>query len=210
VFLVRVNLPDRPGSLGAVATAFGTVKADIVAVEIVEKYEGYAVDDFMLELPQGTPPDALYSACASLEGVEVVWVSYYPETWGLQADVDVLERMTEQPEEAETILVDAVPHVFHTSWALLVDRDSGQILHRTPLAPEPDTAAIAGLGDLASARTFETATDWVPGWQETILAVAPFRDPSRRSLIAGRTGGPDFLASEVARLRHLAALIETR
>ena len=49
MFLLRVALPDRPGSLGAVATALGTAGADIQAVEIVEKYEGFAVDDFMVE-----------------------------------------------------------------------------------------------------------------------------------------------------------------
>ena len=32
---MRVTLPDRPGSLGAVATAMGGVGADINAVEIV-------------------------------------------------------------------------------------------------------------------------------------------------------------------------------
>ena len=29
VFLLRIALPDRPGSLGAIATAMGTVGADI-------------------------------------------------------------------------------------------------------------------------------------------------------------------------------------
>ena len=76
VFLMRVVLPDRPGSLGAVATAMGTISADINAVEIVEKYEGYAVDDFMLELPAGVAPDALITACTSVPGVEVVWLSH--------------------------------------------------------------------------------------------------------------------------------------
>ena len=37
VFLLRITLPDRPGSLGSVATAMGGVGADINAVEIVEK-----------------------------------------------------------------------------------------------------------------------------------------------------------------------------
>ena len=68
-FLMRVALPDRPGSLGAVASALGTVKADIVAVEIVEKYEGYAIDDFMLSLPSHGRPDALITACAGLPDV---------------------------------------------------------------------------------------------------------------------------------------------
>ncbi|MDN6021167.1 MAG: amino acid-binding protein, partial [Acidipropionibacterium jensenii] len=48
--MLRVQLPDTPGSLGFVATAMGTVDADISAVEIVEKGPGYAIDDFILTL----------------------------------------------------------------------------------------------------------------------------------------------------------------
>jgi hypothetical protein len=35
VFLMRITLPDRPGSLGSDATAKGSVGADIHDVEIV-------------------------------------------------------------------------------------------------------------------------------------------------------------------------------
>ena len=55
VFLMRVTLPDRPGSLGAVATAMGGVGGDINAVEIVEKGAGIVVDDFIVDLPPNTP-----------------------------------------------------------------------------------------------------------------------------------------------------------
>ncbi|HEV2930725.1 MAG TPA: ACT domain-containing protein, partial [Propionibacteriaceae bacterium] len=49
--MMRVSLPDRPGSLGSVATAMGGVGADINAVEIVEKGDGTVVDDFIVDLP---------------------------------------------------------------------------------------------------------------------------------------------------------------
>jgi len=44
VYLMRVSLPDRPGSLGLVASAVGSVGGDINAVEIVEKGDGVVVD----------------------------------------------------------------------------------------------------------------------------------------------------------------------
>ena len=53
---MRVTLPDRPGSLGAVATAMGGVGADINAVEIVEKGAGIVVDDFIVDLPPNQLP----------------------------------------------------------------------------------------------------------------------------------------------------------
>jgi len=36
-FLLRVHVPDRPGSLGALATALASVGADILSVDVVER-----------------------------------------------------------------------------------------------------------------------------------------------------------------------------
>ncbi|HQY99830.1 MAG TPA: amino acid-binding protein [Propionicimonas sp.] len=201
---MRVVLPDRPGSLGAVASAMGVVHADINAVEIVEKYEGYAVDDFMIELPAGVPADSLITACMTVPGVEVVWLSHYPEAWGLQADVDVLHAMLEQPEHAAETLTHEAPAVFRVSWAVLVDRDSGAVLAQTELAPDLTPKDVASFGALDEVRDAELPEGWVAGWGETIIAVAPFRD--RLSIVLARRGGPEFLKSELARLNHLAAL----
>lgn len=204
VFLVRVALPDRPGSLGAVATAMGQAQADIMAVEIVEKYEGYAIDDFMVELPTGVAADALITACESEPGVEVVWVSHYPEAWGLQADVDVLTAMTEEPDRAEEILTSQAPAVFRVSWAILVDQHSGEVLARSEMAPDLDVAGVAALGPLHELRSDELPDGWIPGWSETLIAVAPMRRDA--AIVLARRGGPEFIKSELARLRHLAAL----
>lgn len=204
VFLIRVALPDRPGSLGAVATAMGAVRADINAVEIVEKLDGYAVDDFMVELPTGVQPDALVTACTSIEGVQVLWLSFHPTSWGLQADVDLLDDMTENPERAEVILTEQAPAVLRAHWAMMIDRTDGRVVARTELAPEVASVPLSVLGRLDVARTGELAEDWLPGWPETLIAVAPFK--SNRSVVIARKGGPEFIKSEVARLRHLAVL----
>jgi hypothetical protein len=204
VFLVRVLLPDRPGSLGAVASAMGQAQADIMAMEIVEKYEGYAIDDFMVDLPTGVAADALVTACESEPGVEVVWVSHYPEAWGLQADVDVLNAMTEDPEHAEEILTSQAPAVFRVSWAALVDRAGGVVLTHSEMAPDLDAAGVAALGPLDELRAGELPDGWIPGWGETLIAVAPTRRDT--AIILARRGGPEFIKSELARLRHLAAL----
>ena len=54
-FLLRVELPDVPGSLGRVASAIGEAGGDIEAIEIVEKrHDGQtAVDDVLLEIAPG-------------------------------------------------------------------------------------------------------------------------------------------------------------
>ncbi len=204
MFLLRVALPDRPGSLGAVATAMGTVGADIQAVEIVEKYEGFAVDDFMVEVPHGTLPDALITSCTSIHGVEVLWFSHYPVGWGLQADVAVLDDMTENPEQGETILTEAAPVVFRVNWAIHLDRSDGRVITRTSMAPQLSHLPLEALGPLDHPRSAELPDDWLPGWPELLIAMAPFKQGT--SLILARKGGPPFIKSELARLRHLAAL----
>jgi hypothetical protein len=204
VFLVRVALPDRPGSLGSVASAMGQLSADINAVEIVERYEGFAIDDFMVELPPGSAADALVTVCESVPGVEVIWVSHYPEAWGLQADVDVLNAMTEDPDRAEEILTQQAPAVFRVSWAVLVDTASNTVLAKSELAPDLDAAGVEALGVLDELRSAELPDGWIPGWPETLIAVASMR--RNAAIVLARRGGPEFIKSELARLRHLAAL----
>lgn len=205
VFLIRVSLPDRPGALGAVASALGNAGADIQAVEIVGREFGSVVDDFIVLLPVGMMPDSAVSACTSCEGVQVLWCSRYPGGAALESDVEVLERMLADPDQAAEILTEAAPPVFHCHWAVLVATEAGQVLHSTPLAPDLDGAALAQFGGLDKSGTVELPDSWVPEWVETVAAVIPIG--GQRAIIAGRHGGPDFLTAELARLRYLATLI---
>lgn len=203
MYLLRVILPDRPGALGAVATALGHAQADISAVEIVEKGAGHVIDDFMLTLPADVRPDELVTACTALPEVEVLWVSFYPENWGLHADLDVLDAMAERPDRAEVLLTDAAPSTFHCAWALLVDRERGMVLHRSALAPIGTQVPAGVFGDLGVAHVAELPAGWHDGWGEAAIAVAPCGDA--HSIVVGRPG-PEFRRAEVARLRHLALM----
>ena len=49
-YVVRIALPDRPGALGLVASRIGAVGGDIVAINILEREEGNAVDEFVIEI----------------------------------------------------------------------------------------------------------------------------------------------------------------
>ena len=48
-YLLRVYLQDRPGSLGLLAVSLGSIGADILSLDVVERGEGYAVDDIVVE-----------------------------------------------------------------------------------------------------------------------------------------------------------------
>lgn len=201
--MIRIQLPDTPGSLGSVATAMGTANADISAIEIVEKGPDYVIDDFILTLPPTTMPDTLVSACGMLDEVHVLWLSRYPENWSIESDIAALNRMSEDPEHSAEILCGAVPVVFHTQWAALFDVDE-QVIISTALAPEFTAEGIARLAPMGRTHTAELEADWMPGWGDTIIAVVPLSQG--RCLVVGRQGGPGFLASELNRLQHMAAL----
>ncbi|WP_203566931.1 ACT domain-containing protein [Aestuariimicrobium ganziense] len=201
--MLRVQLPDRPGSLGAVATAMGTQGADISAIEIVERGVGFAINDFMLSMPPGSLPDSLVSACNSVEGVRVLWLSRYPASWGVESDIDTIDRMANSPERALEVLIESAPRVFHCQWALCVD-ENGDQRARTDLAPDVDVQTIAALGGHDEVGAHDLPEGWLPGWGDTSVAVMPVRGEGFVAL--GRSGGPAFLASELRRLQHLVSL----
>lgn len=206
-YLLRVELPDVPGSLGRVASAIGEAGGDIEAIEIVEKRvdQGTAVDDVLLETAPGVMPDSIVSACTRLDGVTVVWISRYGAGGNLFLDLEAVEAMTATPHSALDELVDLVPITFRADWAMRVRRtDSGiTITHRTSAAPE----IVDGVPDwfpLSRPARVDVPEDW-GRWTSTIVVAAPLGDKDELVLF-GRRGGPEVLDSELARLGHLAAL----
>lgn len=196
-FLLRVLLPDVPGSLGRVATAIGMAGGDIEAIEIVEKRDdGTAVDDVLLELNHGMMPDSVVSACTSLDGVEVLWISRYPAGGSLVMDLEAVEELTASPETAYDKLIDLLPATFRVDWGARVHRAKG-VVYSTGAAPDDfDFTEIESPVRLES-----------PEGEVTLFAAA--RLDGNEIVVVGRRGGPDFADSEIARLGHLCGLAVT-
>jgi ACT domain-containing protein len=70
-FVVRIALPDRPGALGLVASRIGAVGGDIVAINILERDKGSAVDEFVVEI-EGTLIELLQHEIHEVDGVSVL------------------------------------------------------------------------------------------------------------------------------------------
>ena len=193
-FLLRVELPDVPGSLGRLASAIGEAGGDIGAIEIIEKgLDGVAVDDVLLETAPGALPDSIVSACTALEGVRVLWISRYAAGGNLFLDLEAVEELTAHPDRSLDRLVDLLPMVFRCDWGARVHRSDG-VVHASEAAPEK--------------------VPWVPVDRDTTrleveddvnLACATRIDDDEIVVMA-RRGGPDFLDSELARLGHLTGL----
>ncbi|MBA3304000.1 MAG: amino acid-binding protein, partial [Acidimicrobiia bacterium] len=58
-FVVRLWLPDRPGALGQVASRIGAVRGDVVGIDILERGAGRAIDELVVQLPDGDLVDLL-------------------------------------------------------------------------------------------------------------------------------------------------------
>jgi len=206
-YLLRVELPDVPGSLGRLAGAIGEAGGDIGAIEIVEKRydDGVAVDDVLLETAPGAMPDSIVSVCNALEGVRVVWISRYAAGGNLVLDLEAVEALTENPRTALDELVDLLPITFRADWGLRVRCDDSdlKVLHATSAAPELD-GDDPGWFPITRAARLELPERW-QHLAGTLVAGAPLANDAE-AVLFGRRGGPDVLDSELARLQHLAAL----
>ena len=192
-FLLRVELPDVPGSLGRLATAIGEAGGDIEAIEIVEKGDGTAIDDVLLELHGGAMPDSIVSACTALDGVRVMWINRYAAGTHIFLDLEVVEELTGEPATALDRLVDLLPVAFRADWAMRIHR-AGGIAHSTDAAPL----------DLPFVEIERPCRLEVDGDDVTLYAGA--RIDGNEIVVIGRRGGPEYVESEVARLGHLVGL----
>jgi hypothetical protein len=201
--LLRVALPDVPGSLGMVAAALGSAGVNIEAIEIVEHAGGgRAVDDVFISLSPGVLPDEAVSAVMRLEGVEVLWVARYPVAGNLNLDLEAVELIAQSPRDAVKTLTRVVPETFRSDWAFVLTGTPGgvRVVASTQGAPEPVAECDEWL-PMTTARRLDTPESWGPA----LLGAAPIGGPDT-VVVFGRHGGPPVLDSELARVAHLAAL----
>jgi hypothetical protein len=160
-FLLRVELPDRPGALGAVASRIGAVRGDLVAVEVVEHRQGKAVDEFVIELADEDQLSLLLSEVTEVDGVSVQDVR--PVT-GRRHD-----RRLEAHSTALTILKERTPHGVLTALAsrVCVELD----------ATWSAVLDIEGLSVIAS-QGRPPATTWLAASLAESRAADPSADPS--------------------------------
>ena len=208
-YLLRVALPDRPGALGAVATAIGDVGGDIESIVVVERTSEAAVDDILVHLPAGSLADTLLTAVAST-GAKVESLRRWAGAIDLHRDMDLVEELAiAERASVFMVLTEFVPDVLRSGWALLVGKDESStgLLAGSTAAPELDDVDVSWL-PMGKARRVAHDESWLPDElrrEDVQLAAAPVGF-SPVALIVGRPGGPPFLNSELARLAHLCSL----
>lgn len=209
-FLIRVQIPDRPGTLGAVASALGEIGADILSVDVVERSSSAAVDDLVVELPSGRLPDVLITAAESVEGVVVDAVRPYAGVLDTHRELELVEEIAAEPNRGLELFAEGVPKIIRSGWAMIFGHRAGGAEHLAASTSAPEAEALQPPWlPLPRATILDADEPWVPRtWQDlgTELAATPIGKPDR-VLLAGRPGGPRFRAAEVARLAHLAGIV---
>ncbi|TSE01012.1 amino acid-binding protein [Skermania sp. ID1734] len=211
-FLLRVQLPDRPGSLGALALALGSVGADILSLDVVERGMGYAVDDLVVDVEPGSLPDTLLTAAEALDGVHVDSIRPYAGVLDTHRELELIDRVAAARHDRLQVLVDGAPRILRVGWCIVVAMGPEGAYRVVGSSGAPEThAADTPWMPLQKPTVLDDEADWSPQiWRDmdTKLAAAPLGDTGK-VLLLGRPGGPEFRPSEVARLGYLAGIIAT-
>jgi hypothetical protein len=217
-YLLRLVVPDRPGILGAVATALGTAGIDIVSFSVLERGGGVAVDDVVVDLPHGRLPDSLITAVHTVPGVDVEVLRPFAGMLDTHRELELLEALAHaattppEPSLAAKLLAAELPRVFHGGWAAVLRAPAGggpgpEVLAASGAAPAFAGVAVPWL-PLTTARLLPSDEDWLPErWRDMAVEMmaAPYGDPAT-AILLGRPGGPPYRRSELLRLVHLAGI----
>ena len=211
-YLLRVILPDRPGSLGHLAVSLGTVGADIVSLDVVDRLDGVAVDDIVVEVPHGTFPDTLITAAEQLDGVVVDSLRPFGGILDAHRELELIDAVAGAGASGAQMLAEELPAALRVGWALVVEMTGDarcRLVARGESAPMWENDDVAALRGLERVTELDEGDDVPAEWtaMDTALAAAPLT--SGHILVIGRPGGPSFRPSEIARLGYLTGILRS-
>ena len=213
-YLLRLVVPDRPGILGAVATALGAAGIDIVSLDVLERGNGVAVDDLVVALPAGRLPDSLITVAQSVPDVQVESLRPFVGALDTHRELDLLDGLARTDDGAASKLLAAeLPRVFHSGWAVVLDCAPGgsfEVRAASEAAPSFDGVELPWM-PLGGPRLLPSDDDWLPErWREMAIEMmaAPYGGDGC-AVVLGRSGGPAFRRSELLRLAHLTGIAST-
>jgi hypothetical protein len=213
-YLLRLVVPDRPGILGAVASALGEAGVDIVSLDVLERGNGVAVDDIVVDLPRDRLPDSLITAAHAVPGVTVESLRPFAGPLDTHRELELLEALARAAEGTSAKLLAAeLPRVFHSGWAVVLttaEDGSWEVAEASEAAPSFDRLPLPWM-PLESPRLLPSEDDWLPErWRDMAIEMmaVPYGDPGC-AVVLGRSGGPAFRRSELLRLVHLIGIAST-
>ena len=202
-YVVRVWIPDRPGALGAVASRIGSVRGDLIGIDILERGAGMAIDELVVTLPSEDLVTLLVKEIGEVDGVAVEDVHHVPGESLPDPRLAALEtaallvRQT-SPDAVLGSLVEHAANDFSFEWGAVLD-SVGQRLMASVGTPPPTPWISAFVSGSRAASTPEGPED--VAWAS--LARASL------DLVVGRPGRP-VRGRERQQLVALAEIADVR
>jgi hypothetical protein len=208
-FVIRMWLPDRPGALGQVASRIGAVRGDVVGIDILERDGGQAVDELVVELPDGALVELLVNEVRQVDGVAVEEVRPVADALH-DPRLDALEAAAQLvgADDIEELLAAVVTHarrVVGASWVAVVDIDErgGGVL-----AADEDAPNAAWLEAYVAGSRAAEGVNRGRGSRRSDVIWTPMAH-SGLALVLGREGMP-YRSRERRQVAALARVVDTR
>jgi hypothetical protein len=215
-FVIRMWLPDRPGALGQVASRIGAVRGDVVGIDILERENGQAVDELVVELPAAALVDLLVAEVRQVDGVAVEEVRpvadarHDPRLDALEAAAQLVGA--DGIDELLDAVVGHAGRVVGAAWVAVTDLE-GQGAAEYTLVATDDAPSRAWLeaflaGSRAAERAHGRGGRQGRGSEAGDVVWAPLPQ-SGLALVLGREGMP-YRARERRQVAALARVVDTR
>jgi hypothetical protein len=178
-YVVRIWIPDRPGALGAVASRIGSVRGDLIGIDILERGAGMAIDELVVTLPDEDLVPLLIKEIGEVDGVAVEDVAPVPGDGGLPdprlAALETASVLVQQGSADGVLgaLAERAGGDFSAEWVAVVDRRAPRLCASFGSPPAPAwiaafvtgaaSAPAAGPADMAWAHLPRSDLDLVVG-----------------------------------------------
>ncbi len=148
---LRVKLPSRAGTLGAVTTAIGRVGGDIGAIDIVGVGQGFILRDITVNAASSVHGEEIVQAVKRMDGVEVIHFSDRTFLMHLGGKIEVVSRIPLKTRDDLSMAY--TPGVARVCEAIHRDPDKAFTLtiKKNTVAVVTDGTAVLGLGDIGPA-----------------------------------------------------------
>jgi hypothetical protein len=202
-YVLRVSLPDRPGSLHALTGACRAAGADIVSLDVIERSGGIAVDDLCVTVNN---PSVLTASIDHLPGTAVMSMRQVASFRDMDGALALATAMVVEGRGAVRLLVDRLPEALWAGWAIGVARgwNGLEVLAASKGAIAPDTSHWLPLIAPRRLHRSDVVIDYsTTAFNGLELAAAPLGQTTS-AIIVARRGGPQFVDRELRQLDLLA------
>jgi malate dehydrogenase (oxaloacetate-decarboxylating) len=145
---IRVEIDDKPGMLGKVATAIGEAGGDIGAVDLVEVSDDVLLRDITVDAADQAHWNAIVAAIDALDGARVIDTT--DRTFLLHVGGKIEQRNKHPLKTRDDLSMAYTPGVARVCAAIAADRDKAfqYTIKRNTVAVVSDGTAVLGMGDI--------------------------------------------------------------